>query len=313
LTIRSRADIDAYADERTTEAASGGREVTNLGGPAAGVHLTVPAEPSNVPLVRQVLAGLLDAHDVDPALCADMKIAVTEACTNVVVHAYPDGNGPLETTMTMLPGNLVVSVRDRGLHFKPLPSDPGSTPLGFGLALIASLSDEFGIRSGTSGTEVQMMFGIGDQPLADANQVFAQTSQLKDSPSFPPEGIVLSLTPDAPLVGVLGRVVSLLAVRADFSIDRLSDAQLVSDALATHAPRRAANGVVRIAVSETDTGFALRVWPLEADGGRALVSDTTLPGLGSLLERLSNELAYEPVADPRPGTEALLLRMSREA
>ena len=52
---------------------------------------------------------------------------------------------------------------------------------------------------------------------------------------------------------------------------------------------------------------------IKADGGRALVSDTTLPGLGSLLERLSNELAYEPVADPRRGTEALLLRMSREA
>jgi hypothetical protein len=156
------------------------------------------------------------------------------------------------------------------------------------------------------------MFGLGDEPLADADQVFAQTSQLKDGASPPPDGIVLSSTPGSPLVGVLGRVVSLLAARADFSIDRLSDAQLVSDALATHAPRRAANGVVRIGVSETDNGFALRVWPLEADGGRALVSDTALPGLGSLLERLSNELAYERVAGPLPGSEALLLRMSRE-
>ena len=111
---------------------------------------------------------------------------------------------------------------------------------------------------------------------------------------------------------MLGRVVSLLAARADFSIDRLSDAQLVSDALATHTPRRAGNGVVRIGVSETDTGFALRVWPLEVDGGRALVSDTVLPGVGSLLERLSNELAYEQVSGTRPGAEALLLRMSRE-
>jgi anti-sigma regulatory factor (Ser/Thr protein kinase) len=273
-----------------------------------GVRLTVPARATNVPLVRQVLAGLVDAHDVDPALCADMKIAVTEACTNVVVHAYPDGDGPLETTMTMLPGNLVVSVRDRGLDFKPLPSDPGGTPLGFGLALIASLSDEFGIRSGASGTEVQMLFGFGGEASVGAGRAFAETSQLTDDASMPPDGIVLSLTSDAPLVGVLGRVVSLLAARADFSIDRLSDAQLVSDALATHTPRRAANGVVRIGVSESEAGFALRVGPLEADGGRALVSDTALPGVGSLLERLSNELVYES----EPGAEALLLRMSRE-
>lgn len=281
-----------------------------------GVRLAMPAEAANVALVRQVLAGLLDAHDVDAALCADVKIAVTEACTNAVVHAYPDGTGPLETTMTVLPGHLLVSVRDRGLSFNPLPGGPGAAGMGFGLALIASLSDEFGIRSGTSGTEVQMMFDLLEEPVDappepfDTGQAFAATSQLAGPDLAPTNGIVLALSPSAPLVGVLGRLVSLLAARADFSIDRLSDAQLVSDALATHTARRAANGLVRIGVLENEDGFDLRIGPLEPDGGRALVADTALPGVGSLIERLTDELAFEATDGAQSG-EILRLRMSR--
>jgi anti-sigma regulatory factor (Ser/Thr protein kinase) len=276
-----------------------------------GVRLTVPAQAANVALVRQVLAGFVDAHQVDPALSADMKIAVTEACTNVVVHAYPGGYGPLETTITLLSGHLLVSVRDRGLEFKPLPGDPGTPALGFGLALIASLSDEFGIRSGASGTEVQMMFALGDEPPVDVAHAFADTSQLSGPVPAPPDGIVISLSPSAPLGGVLGRVLSLLAARADFSIDRLSDAQLVSDALATHAPRRAMNGVLRVGVNESSDGFELRIGPLERDGGRALIADTALPGVGSLLERLTDDVAFEPVAGAGAGAETLRVRMSR--
>jgi serine/threonine-protein kinase RsbW len=276
----------------------------------------MPAQASNVPLVRQLVSGLLDARCVEAALCADVKIAVTEACTNVVVHAYPGAVGPLETNMSLLPGHLLVSVRDRGLDFKPLPHDSGAPAFGFGLALISSLSDEFSMRSGNSGTEVQMMFALSDEPSGespmDIGRAFAYTSQLSDDPPSPSDGIVLSMSAGAPLVGVLGRLVSLLAARADFSIDRLSDAQLLSDALATHMPHRAANGPVRIRVSEIEEGFDLLIGPLEPDGGRALVADTALPGVGSLLERLSDELAYEPATGSQAGAETLRVRMSRE-
>ncbi len=126
----------------------------------------MPAAPANVAVIRQVLAGLADDLAIDAAQCADMKIAVTEACTNVVVHAYPGGQGPLETTMSVLAGSLVVSVRDRGTDFKPTlglatkPETPGDAALGFGLSLIAALSDEFAIRAGASGTEIQMLFAL---------------------------------------------------------------------------------------------------------------------------------------------------------
>jgi serine/threonine-protein kinase RsbW len=147
--------------------------------------------------------------------------------------------------------------------------------------------------------------------MPEAAVAFAQTSQLAEGAAAPPDGIVLSLAPSAPFVGVLGRLLSLLAARADFSIDRLSDAQLVSDALASHAPRRVADGSVRLGVVESNGGFDIRVGPLVPGGGQALLADTELPGVGPLLERLTDEIAFEPVGGAEPGAETLRLRMTR--
>jgi serine/threonine-protein kinase RsbW len=275
------------------------------------VRLTMPAQAGNVAISRQVLAGFADALEFDAGLSADMKIAITEACTNAVVHAYPDGRGPVELAIWIVPGGVAVSVRDRGTDFNPLPEGGDPQGLKFGLSLIASLSDEFGIRGGASGTEIQMLFASGADAVPDAAGLFNQTSQLAGPGPPPPDGIVLSLGPSAPLVGVLGRLLSLLAARAGFSIDRLSDAQLVSDALANHAPRRAADRKVTVAVTEHETGFDLLVGPLEPGGAEALVADTRLPGVGALLERLADEVEFEPATDGDPRTETLRLRMNR--
>ena len=62
------------------------------------VLLRLPARPEGVGVVRQALAGVADALDFDASVLADMKMAVTEACTNVVVHAYEE-EGTLEVEM----------------------------------------------------------------------------------------------------------------------------------------------------------------------------------------------------------------------
>ena len=59
----------------------------------------MPARPEGVGVVRQALAGMADALDFDASVLADMKMAVTEACTNVVVHAYEADTGMLEVEM----------------------------------------------------------------------------------------------------------------------------------------------------------------------------------------------------------------------
>jgi serine/threonine-protein kinase RsbW len=254
------------------------------------VRLLLPALPANVALVRQALAGLTDELGVEPARAADMKIALTEACTNVVVHAYGDEPGPLEVTMFVEHGRLVLAVRDRGDGLHPLPGRDEGAPLGFGLALIASLSDELGLVGGRHGTELRIAFTLdGGSPPPLAIQPSAE-------PAPDCEQIVLELRPPERTSPVLGRVVSLVAARADFSIDRLSDAQIVSDAIAGAAPAHLLDGTLSVAIAEHDSGFDLLLGPFPAGGAQRLVDETELPGLGSLLERLADALTVEQPA-----------------
>jgi len=247
----------------------------------------MPALPANVALVRQALAGLTDELGIEPARAADMKIALTEACTNVVVHAYGDDPGPLEVTMLVEYGRLVLSVRDRGSGLHPLPGRDEGAPLGFGLALIASLSDELGLVGGRNGTEVRIAFSL------DGGTAPPLAIQPSAEPAPDCEEITVELRPPARTSPVLGRVVSLVAARADFSIDRLSDAQIVSDAIAGAATAHLANGTLSVAIDEHERGFDLLVGPFTSGGAQRLVDDTELPGLGSLLERLTDTISVE--------------------
>jgi serine/threonine-protein kinase RsbW len=275
------------------------------------VKLALPARPENVAVVRQALAGMADALEVEPALGADMKIAVTEACANAVVHAYAGREGPLEVEMRSDGALLTVSVRDRGLGFKPLPSNDEQGPLGFGLALIASLSDAFAIQGGSAGTEVIMTFQIAGAPNGPLRP---PAGQLEEAAPEPPSNLIVLRVTAGPLAGpVLGRVVSLLAARADFSIDRLSDAQIVSDALAAHSAEQALDGHVAVTVTEQAHELELRVGPLRPGGGDGLVQATEVPGLGRLLEQLVDDLSVEPTTTEDGDGEVLRLRLAESA
>jgi serine/threonine-protein kinase RsbW len=123
------------------------------------VLLTMPARPEGVGVVRQALAGMADALDFEASVLADMKMAVTEACTNVVVHAYDADAGVLEVEMRAAEDGLTIVVRDHGSGIQPRPARAEPPALGLGLPLIAALSDAFELRgSAGRGTEVRMTF-----------------------------------------------------------------------------------------------------------------------------------------------------------
>jgi anti-sigma regulatory factor (Ser/Thr protein kinase) len=125
------------------------------------VRLALPARPEGVGVVRQALSGLADAMALDPSILADAKMAVTEACTNVVVHAYQEEDGELEVDMYADELAVTVVVRDRGTGIKPRPTRQEATALGLGLPLIAALSDAFEVRGSPGhGTEVRMTFNF---------------------------------------------------------------------------------------------------------------------------------------------------------
>jgi anti-sigma regulatory factor (Ser/Thr protein kinase) len=134
--------------------------------PAPDLVLTLPARAENVAVVRHAFGGLGDALDIEDQVLADVKLAVTEACTNVVVHAYPEGGGPMEVTAGVREGRLSVAVRDEGRGMLPRADSPG---LGLGLPLIATLAETLELgRSSDDRTEVRMTFNIdvGAEPPA---------------------------------------------------------------------------------------------------------------------------------------------------
>jgi serine/threonine-protein kinase RsbW len=91
----------------------------------------------------------------------NIELAVSEAASNVVVHAYRDRDDPgeIELELATTDGDLVVSVRDAGSGMAPRPDSPG---LGLGMPLIANLADSLEIRTlDEGGTEVQMRFAVG--------------------------------------------------------------------------------------------------------------------------------------------------------
>jgi anti-sigma regulatory factor (Ser/Thr protein kinase) len=105
------------------------------------------------------VGGLGDVLEVDDQTLSDIKLAVTEACTNVVVHAYPDGEGPMGLRAAIDLRRLSIVVSDRGRGIVPRPDSPG---LGLGLPLIATLAESLELGTGHGGeTEVRMTFDLG--------------------------------------------------------------------------------------------------------------------------------------------------------
>src|SRR3954452_10227906 len=83
------------------------------------LQITLPARAENVAVVRHAFGGLGEALDVPDQTLSDIKLAVTEACTNVVIHAYPDGAGPMEVDATIGDDRLSIVVRDEGRGMLP--------------------------------------------------------------------------------------------------------------------------------------------------------------------------------------------------
>jgi serine/threonine-protein kinase RsbW len=98
------------------------------------------------------------------------------------------------------------------------------------------------------------------------------------------------------LVGpVLGRVIGMLAARADAPVDRLDDVLLVSDAIAAHGPSHADDDAgLQVHIRTTPDTLVLRIGPLAPDGGAALLAAADLPGVGNIVEQVSEQVTIEP-------------------
>jgi serine/threonine-protein kinase RsbW len=116
------------------------------------VRLTIPAKAEYISLSRLALAGLSRVREFSDETLADLKLALTEAVSNSVRHAYgPNGDGSVDVRYELHPDRLTIEVVDDGEGFDPDegPSVEGEelSEGGLGIAIIRSIADEFEIRS----------------------------------------------------------------------------------------------------------------------------------------------------------------------
>jgi serine/threonine-protein kinase RsbW len=116
------------------------------------VRLRIPAKAEYITLCRLALTGLAQLRALDDETVADIKLALTEAVSNSVRHAYGDGaNGYVDIRYELHPQRLDIEVIDDGEGFDPdeAPSFEGEelTEGGLGIAIIRTIADEFEIDS----------------------------------------------------------------------------------------------------------------------------------------------------------------------
>lgn len=120
---------------------------------------TVPATHDCVPRLRAAVVDYVRAAGLPAALVEDVRLAVSEAITNVVVHAYADFDvpGPLHLTADVRDGELTVTIADEGRGLAARADSPGA---GLGLAIITQLASDVELSRGDgTGTRVRMTFG----------------------------------------------------------------------------------------------------------------------------------------------------------
>lgn len=127
------------------------------------VQLTIPARPEYITLSRLALAGLARVRPLPEDTLADLKLALTEACSNSVRHAYAGGEGHVQISFELHADRLVVEVEDDGTGFE---HDGTGRELdreelaegGLGIAIIKAIADEFELGGGAAGAGSRLRF-----------------------------------------------------------------------------------------------------------------------------------------------------------
>jgi anti-sigma regulatory factor (Ser/Thr protein kinase) len=138
-----------------------------------------PAVPAVVPAARRMLGDLAAAAGARPEKVEAIRLAVSEAMTNVVLHAYRDAPGDVYITAAVVANELWVLIADDGCG---LDHRSDSAGLGLGLALISQQADDFEIGPrAAGGTEVRMRFHLVADEAAPAAHVPRWRGQLRGS------------------------------------------------------------------------------------------------------------------------------------
>jgi serine/threonine-protein kinase RsbW len=259
------------------------------------VRLRLESRPQTLTIVRGMLGGVAELLSIDPELLDDLKTSVSEACNNVVLHAYGGEAGPMEVGLFVAEDQFSVRVCDEGVGM-PAPQLAGDVSQGIGLSVIRALTEEVQFSSAPGGgTEVRMDFAV----RRDGRKLFTPPAPASADENLTPSGegeVVVSLSPVTLLPGVLGRLARTLAATAHFSLDRFSDVYLVTDTLAAHASSAAEGQRIQARLTAEDRRLELVVGPFrKGTGSRLDVRATDHPA--SPLVLLSDQVSVQDAGE----------------
>jgi anti-sigma regulatory factor (Ser/Thr protein kinase) len=251
------------------------------------VRLDLESKPQTLTIVRGMLGGVADLLAIDPELLDDLKTAVSEACNNVVIHAYHGQTGPMGVRLFVDARRIRVVVEDQGVGVPPGAAEPGE---GIGLSVIRALADDVSLLPRPNGgTRVQMDFSAerAGRPLLQLPTVAGPDDgwERRDV-----DDVLVSLSPVTLLTGVLGRLARTLAATAHFSLDRFSDVYLVTDTIAAHATKAAAGLRIDARLSAANRRLELTVGPFRSGASASLSAPRDGPSPSPLV-LLSDEVS----------------------
>jgi serine/threonine-protein kinase RsbW len=135
---------------------------TSATGDPVTVRLTIPARAEYITLCRLALTGIARLCQLSDELLADLKLALTEAASNSVRHAYGDADvGVVEISYELFPDRLVIEVVDEGEGFDPVAAEGNADELsegGLGIAIIRAIADEVEIGAQPWGKGSRLRF-----------------------------------------------------------------------------------------------------------------------------------------------------------
>jgi len=135
---------------------------TSAIGDPVTVRLTIPARAEYITLCRLALTGIARLRELSDELLADLKLALTEAASNSVRHAYGDADvGVVQISYQLFPDRLVIEVVDEGEGFDPVAAEDNAGELsegGLGIAIIRAIADEVEIGAQPGGKGSRLRF-----------------------------------------------------------------------------------------------------------------------------------------------------------
>jgi anti-sigma regulatory factor (Ser/Thr protein kinase) len=269
----------------------------------ATVRLELESRPECLTLVRSMLAGIGEVLELDPELLDDLKTAVSEACNNVVLHAYGGGAGPLLFSLDLGEDGFEIVVRDRGAGIQRVSARENR--MGVGLAVISALANKAEFESSPGeGTEVRMSFVPRDG--ADVATLVPRAAGRGARIELAGD-LVATVSPPELVQPVLGRLLRAVAAGAHFTVDRLAGLHRLAAAIGQRATDATAAGTVSFAIIGRPREIQLRVGPLPPGSGTRLFGGgAPPPELEPILADLTasplpiGELLHVRLVQPRP-------------